>query len=310
MARGWRSIALLCMVVGGCGAPLLAQSKKPTLAGCRLEFDVQLAADTESLTLTVVVPGDVRGRQTLRDEKFSPKPKELLTEADVRYAVFELAGNGKAQNLSVRIDSQLELVAPVQGVPKLKNGQRDGGDDEAWRAAETWIESEDPRIVAMAKTLRGKEASELARSAAETVIAHLEFGGYSPLARGALGGLTDKSGDCSEYTDLTVALLRARGVPARHVQGFTVDWTDTPKHSWVEVHLPRVGWTLMDPTRAETDPQALLGPKPNYVWLSTRRNDERLGGHYYFRYAYRGAAAKVTGTVTMVGGKNDRGAAL
>ncbi len=96
-----------------------------------------------------------------------------------------------------------------------------------------------------------------------------------------------------------VALLRARGVPARHVIGFTREGQDTPKHSWVEVWLDERGWVAFDPTLARNDAAALACPRPMYLRMSTVRVDERLGGFHWFNYRYTEAAAKVTGTLTI-----------
>lgn len=305
--RSLRSLFLIAVVVAG-GLP--AQGKKPVPAACRQEFVVTPSADTTSVTLTVVIPGDWRGRQTLRRETFDPQPKQVLGEAGTRYAVFELAGPGKREPLAIRIDSELDLWPPALGVPKPKKGEDDGGEAAEWLRAEPFVESEDPRVVAAARSLAGKQPDDLVRSATGKVLAALEFGGFAPTAVGAGQALELGRGDCSEYSDLLVALLRARQVPARHIQGFTTDWTDTPKHSWVEAHVPGKGWTMLDPTRADTDPEALTGPRANYVWLSPRRNDDRLAGHHYYRYTYQGGAAEVRGSVTLRVGKTEKSAAL
>lgn len=303
-----RSLFLVAAVAAAAGLP--AQGKKPVLAGCRLEFVVTPSADTESVTLTVVIPGDWRGRQTLRRETFDPQPKQVIGEAGTRYAVFELAGPGKREPIAIRIDSELDLLPPAVGVPKPKKGEDDGGKAAEWLRAEPFVESDDPRVVALAKGLAGKQADDLVRSATRTVLAELEFGGFSPTALGAAQVLDKKRGDCSEYSDLLVALLRARQVPARHIMGFTTDWNDTPKHSWVEAHVKGPGWTMLDPTRADSNPDALTGPRANYVWLSPRRNDDRLAGHHYYRYTYQGGAAEVRGTVTLRVGKDEKSALL
>lgn len=304
-----RILVLVAVLVGGAGG-LHAQGQQATPAACRQEFVVTPSPDTTSVTLTVVIPGDWRGRQALRRESFAPEPKQVLAEAGVRYAVFELAGPGKREPIAIRIDSELDLLPPAVGVPKPKKGEDDGGRAAEWLQAEPFVESDDPKVVAVAKRLRGKQPPELVRQATRTVLDELSFGGFSPTALGASKALEQKRGDCSEYSDLLVALLRARQVPARHVQGFTTDWTDTPKHSWVEAHVKGTGWTMLDPTRADSDPEALTGPRANYVWLSPRRNDERLAGHHYYRYTYQGGAAEVRGTVTLRVGKAEKSAPL
>jgi len=91
-------------------------------------------------------------------------------------------------------------------------------------------------------------------------------------ALGAKTALETKKGDCSEFSSLMVALLRAQGIPARKVLGFGVvsgdiatpqplfdpkmgsAWNyskkdgNLPGHAWVQYYVPRYGWISSDPT--------------------------------------------------------------
>jgi hypothetical protein len=59
--------------------------------------------------------------------------------------------------------------------------------------------------------------------------------------------LERRRGDCSEYSKLTVALLRAKGIPARIRSGFLADGGDLVAHAWVEF-FDGTGWREIDPT--------------------------------------------------------------
>ncbi|SIP88082.1 Transglutaminase-like superfamily protein [Alkalispirochaeta americana] len=49
------------------------------------------------------------------------------------------------------------------------------------------------------------------------------------------------------YADLTAALLRAAGIPARRLWGVLLkDSGETVDHAWVEAFIPRVGWIPLD----------------------------------------------------------------
>ena len=67
--------------------------------------------------------------------------------------------------------------------------------------------------------------------------------------------LKRKSGSCSEYSILTIALLRASGIPARYVGAYVVRGEDASVdyvfHRWVEAYLPGIGWIPLDPTKGD-----------------------------------------------------------
>ena len=65
---------------------------------------------------------------------------------------------------------------------------------------------------------------------------------YSSLAH----VLKYRRGVCGHYADLTLALLRASGIPALHVVGAINSITDVG-HSWVEAYADN-RWIIMDPT--------------------------------------------------------------
>lgn len=77
--------------------------------------------------------------------------------------------------------------------------------------------------------------------------------------------LERQSGHCEYFATSMVIMLRARGIPARIVNGYATDeWVSTGEgffvvrqehaHSWVEAWFPRIGWVSYDPT-----PEAGLG---------------------------------------------------
>lgn len=75
----------------------------------------------------------------------------------------------------------------------------------------------------------------------------------------AVGTLNKQTSVCQGYADLTVALLRASGIPARTVIGYALTGVDEEwdqekvsgsagqNHAWVEAYLGN-RWVLMDPT--------------------------------------------------------------
>jgi len=117
------------------------------------------------------------------------------------------------------------------------------------------VESDHPALRQLAIKLVGKNkvARERALNIYRWVTANVAYDAarlssqqlYGPGA-GALATLASRKGLCLDYANLTVALLRAAGLPARVVIGQAYDrsWYE---HAWAEVLLDGK-WQPLDPT--------------------------------------------------------------
>ncbi|GEM_PF-6424980 len=123
----------------------------------------------------------------------------------------------------------------------------------AFLAPEDGIESDAPEIVARAKEVipNGVAPTEAARLASEWVHGAMR---YETQLVSALAAHQGRVGDCLSYSRLTIALLRARGVPARTIGGISLGGSQRlGQHHWVEVHGgPGVGWFQIDPTYGQS----------------------------------------------------------
>lgn len=117
-------------------------------------------------------------------------------------------------------------------------------------AATPYEAIDDPRIRnAAADVTKGarsprEEVARLVRFVFDHVEAKGLDRGYAP----AVATLESKAGDCTEHSVLLSALLRARGIPTRLVDGVVVDQTRAGYHEWVEVYLEGEGFVAADPT--------------------------------------------------------------
>src|SRR5579884_2603692 len=123
-----------------------------------------------------------------------------------------------------------------------------------WLKPEPFIESDDKSITARSAELVQGAATrwEAALRIARWVHKNIRYTiGDTPSARLAL---EKKAGDCGPHATLTVALLRAAGIPARLVGGLMyapIFGGSFGQHAWVEVHLGPAGWVTIDPTTGE-----------------------------------------------------------
>jgi hypothetical protein len=114
------------------------------------------------------------------------------------------------------------------------------------------MELDDPDIVAAAHRVVGdeKDAYRAAKRIAGWVGTHMrkDYGASSDRAADALHAMR---GDCTEHSLLTVAMMRAVGIPAKRIDGliYMPDPQGLPRlywHEWVEAYVGE--WTQLDPT--------------------------------------------------------------
>lgn len=128
---------------------------------------------------------------------------------------------------------------------------------ELFLLADRFIQANDPTLRAVADSIRaatGARGWELAREIAAWVNAHIVHKGMEHGYASALDVYGSRAGDCTEHSLLTVALLRAAGIPARPVVGLAYSENDRAfvGHMWVEAHVDQ--WRTLDALDLELDP--------------------------------------------------------
>jgi len=161
-------------------------------------------------------------------------------------------------------------------------GQCQGEMITGWTDQEEYIESDHPKIIELADNLSAGK-----NTVCEKVRAYYDYIGSSMTYkldfedRGALYALENKTGDCTEYSNLLIALCRASGIPARGVMGFGYGTDDDEiySHHWAEVYFPGSGWLPVDPTFGQNNPeQYFAGLAPTHIMF----NDfDELDKSYY-----------------------------
>jgi len=141
--------------------------------------------------------------------------------------------------------------------------------------SETYFDTSDPDLISLSNNLTnsGDNPVEIARKFYNWITDNIQYEVQEP-ERGASWAYDNMKGDCSEYADLMVTLLRIENIPARKVLGFvvsnnpqkdpsigdtynyyqnydgstgTIDSTLT-QHAWIEYYVPNIGWIACDPT--------------------------------------------------------------
>lgn len=117
--------------------------------------------------------------------------------------------------------------------------------------AEPKIEVGDPEIVALAQELTAGQSDAWQAAIAVTDWVYRNIT-YQITGAGARQCLADRQGDCGPKSYLTIALLRAAGIPARMVGGVMYAGGQFGQHYWVEAWMGQVaGWVPLEPTVGE-----------------------------------------------------------
>ena len=123
------------------------------------------------------------------------------------------------------------------------------------------VQADDARIRALAERLTGGASTEY--EAVQRIVGHVvdNLRYVNPPEKfDALYSLETGKGNCQNYSHLCAALLRASGIPARIVNGYTLGKpysvqegrsiytfkSADGRHSWIEVWFPDLGWVPFD----------------------------------------------------------------
>lgn len=129
------------------------------------------------------------------------------------------------------------------------------------------VQSDSPEIVTLSRRLTsGANTEYQAVTAIMNFIADNIKYSYNPPQYDAIHTLNVKSGNCQNLAHLSMALLRASGIPARIVGGITLkDQWKVPLgggnysvqgmgqggHVWIEIYFPDLGWLSYDPQQSK-----------------------------------------------------------
>ena len=111
------------------------------------------------------------------------------------------------------------------------------------------IESDDPRIVKLARSFQQADATQRAEAIYQWVVGHIQVSDYQPQPLGAAKTLEMRQGDCTEFAHLYTAMARAANLPARVVAGYRHEGRALMRtddlHNWAEVYLDG-RWRIVD----------------------------------------------------------------
>lgn len=212
-----------------------------------LNYYLKNSQNTNAISEIAIIPDTYS--QSVYYQSISPSPQSIRVDEDGNWlAKYELS---PGQEINIKATGQ------------VKTGLRQTSqisDPKPYLRDQTFWPSSDSQIQEIASTLSN------ARSIYDYVINTLTYN-YDRLNNsgrlGAIAALIDPNNAlCTEFTDLFVTLARAKGIPAREIEGFA--YSNNPKikpvslqndvlHAWPEYYDNKNNsWKAIDPTWAKT----------------------------------------------------------
>lgn len=300
-------ISLICL------APLICEGKKRTRRGKPREapykkinnvefdivYDIEVPGKASKIKLWALLPKTMPRRQKILRIKYSPEPIRILNKDGCNYAEFIFEEPPKQFQIQINVKAKLFRYDLSTARKKPKQREPNNFDPNDFLKPEKSIEKDHPLIQSIAKSIRGKTETEVVKNIQDYIINNVDYS-YNKEDKGALYAVNNKTGDCSEYSDLFVTLCRAKNLPARSISGFTSESTLTPKHAWAEVYLRKHGWVPFDPTWADvsnTGAKQFHYLKSVYVYMiNMPKEPDKFKGTYYW-YWYWGDKPNINHSV-------------
>jgi transglutaminase-like putative cysteine protease len=290
-----KHLALAWALVGTCLFLLIpaarAANRQHRRVACTWRYAVGANRQTTKMILTTLVPRNIPGRQKVLQLKYSHTPKKVFGRHGNRYARFEFRKPSRPFLVQIHAvvdvyQYDLSVAAERRRHERLTKKTR-----RKYLRHERFLEKNSRGIRSVAGRIRGRNDLEKVRNIMAFVHRWMSPSTWSPAKGefGALGALRKRQGVCCEYSDLFVALCRAKKIPARVREGYLttpVKQGDTPQHAWSEVYLKKRGWVPFDAYHSIGG--AMEHVEANRIYLTGTRNDPTISRNHIFSFRYWG----------------------
>ncbi len=270
-------------------------SQKKKTKELELKYTFKTIGETNKISFTCLVPNDIKGSQKVKKISYSVDPVNVFANKDNKYAEFIFDSVNQDVELTIGItidiyrrDFKTSKKNPFHQITSL----------DTFLIEEKYIELSDVLIRKIADDLKNKDTIKMVKNIYNYVYNNLKYSGFNSADIGAVEALKRQHGDCTEFTDLFVALCRANGIPAKAIEGYTTEFENTPKHSWSEIYLEKHGWIRLDPTPNNAISFSQLSNK--YIQLSCLRSDKKLNNYHRWKYRYWGGKVSVSEKIRFI----------
>ena len=280
-------------------------------AAYEVEYTVLIRNDGPStitqIDLWIPVVQEQRPYQHVESWNSDPNPLEITEDKHgnkiAHIQLKEKITPGKTATIRVKCRVEIYAFSCKPVTSTFEKYDKESELYKTYTTPEKYVESDNSKIKEKAAEIAGDidDPYRAAKKIYEFVISHMSYVRLDR-CRGALYALQEKRGDCTEYSDLFVALCRARGIPARSVHGFTYKSSGVDqKHDWAEIYIPGTGWIPVDATWGRHGKDYFGNSANTHIPLYRGRvlhvGKEELSW-YYFRYRFGGSKPTIRHSLT------------
>ena len=271
-----------------------------------ISYFIKAYGNTDRVEFLTSIPRDYKYRQKIHGYSFSTEPDDMFLKGENYYARFLIENPAEEFSFKISVDMDIyDFGMNIAGTV----GDNYVSEKTAllkYKEEEQFIEKNDPYIKEIAGSFKSTGQADLINQLYNYVLDNMQYTGYNPSSVGAAGAIAAGGGDCTEYSDLFVALCRAKGIPARTVEGYTTDASPSEismGHNWSEVYLDDYGWvpfdTIYDDNNGDSWSTTFDNLSNIYVYTGFERNDAVLYNYHYYAYTYYGDDIEVTKTISV-----------
>jgi transglutaminase-like putative cysteine protease len=268
-----------------------------------LSYDLSAPGDTQRISFVTLIPQTIPDRQTISSISYSPNPSRIFSRHGNRYAEFVFVEPDRHTEIKISVKAELFRYDLMTARTKGQKTPASALELARFLKQEKYIEKDHHLIRQIADGIEGETDIDIAKNIYEYVAENMEYTLSRGRGIGAVKALQRGEGDCTEYSDLFVAICRAKNVPARVVTGYTIR-TDSKsqRHNWVEVYMNGYGWVPFDPASGDIRNVMIRGRAfsrmwPVYIYLSHIRNDYVLGRYGFAAYRYWGDRIRIKDSI-------------
>jgi hypothetical protein len=272
------------------GAGISGYSQEKRTVELKMKYEFFSTGKTNKLQFDCLIPKNIDHVQHVIKTEYSPQPVKVFNKNGNNYAEFIFNSFSKKKEITINVIIEI-IRSDFHTIKMTPTVLSETTPMKNYLMNERFIEKDNYLIKSAANPLIGKDTINTIKNIYNFTSNALTYSGYNDTnsGDGALVALRNKRGDCTEFSDLFVSLCRANNIPARVVIGYATGFTNTFKHSWVEVYTKKYNWIRLDPT-----PYSSFEYLKNiYIQLSEIRNDITLNNYSFTKYVYWGDPIKM-----------------